>query len=70
MNIDEIIERDMRDAERSAGGAADPLNNDDGSLGVIGIVIAAGATVIVAWAIIGCAFRLAIKAGILEGGVL
>ena len=54
MNIDEIIERDMRDAERSAGGAADPLNNDDGSLGVIGIVLAAALMVLAAWALIGC----------------
>jgi len=54
MNIDEIIERDMRDAERSADGAADPLNNDDGSLGVIGIVIAAALMVLAAWAMIGC----------------
>lgn len=70
MNIDEIIERDMRDAERSAGGAADPLNNDDGSKDAVGVFLAAAIAVILAWASIGCAFRLAIKAGILEGGVL
>ncbi len=45
-------------------------NHNDGSNTVAAIFLAAGATVIVAWAIIGCAFRLAIKAGILEGGVL
>jgi hypothetical protein len=45
-------------------------NHNDGSNTVIAIFLAAGATVVVAWAVIGCAFRLAIKTGILEGGVL
>jgi hypothetical protein len=70
MNIDEIIERDMRDAERSAGGAAAPLNNDDGSKDAVGVFLAAAIAVILAWAIIGTLARLAIKSGLLAGGVL
>lgn len=45
-------------------------NHNDGSNTVAAIFLAAGATVIVAWAIIGTLARLAIKAGLLAGGVL
>ncbi len=57
------------DCDGSDDFGVDPLDDID-SNAVVAIFLAAGAAVIVAWAIIGCAFRLAIKAGILEGGVL
>ena len=66
-DIDEIIERDMRDAERSAEG---PLNTDDGSKDAVGVFLAAAIAVILAWAIIGTLARLAIKSGLLAGGVI
>ncbi len=70
MNIDEIIERDMRDAERSADEAANRTNNDDGSNYAVAGFLAAAIAVILGWAIIGTLARLAIKSGLLAGGVL
>jgi len=71
MNIAEIMERDMRDANQSgsADGAADLQNNDDGSYAVVGVYLAAAVAVLLFWASIGMLVRFAIKAGILAGGV-
>ena len=72
MNIAEIMEREMRDANQPgfADGAADLRNKDDGSNAAVGVFLAAAVAVLLAWAIIGSLVRLAIKAGILAGGVI